>query len=581
MQAEFSWIIYLISMKLFNRIKEWFDNQEHLFSLFIFVLIVPNLVLCFTEPLPLVAKIANVLLPLACYYLVMTFSRNCGKMLWILFLFVFFGAFQIVLLYLFGQSIIAVDMFLNLATTNSSEAMELLDNLIPALVIIVVLYIPALILGMISIIRKRRLSVEFIRKERKRGWVLLVIGFISLGAAYGIDKKYELTSDLYPVNVCYNVYLAFDRDAKTRDYAVTSKDFTFHARATHPAEEKEIYMLVVGETSRALNWSLYGYGRETNPQLSKVPNVIAFTDVLTQSNTTHKSVPMLMSAVSAENFDSIYYQKGIITAFKEAGYKTAFFSNQRYNNSFIDFFGKEAESCDFIKEDSLDGNFNPSDDDLVEFVEKELNRGEQKLFIVLHTYGSHFNYRERYPAEAAFFQPDSPADAEVKYRDNLVNAYDNSVRYTDAFLSRLINLLDRANVKAAMLYTSDHGEDIFDDNRHLFLHASPVPSYYQLHVPFIVWTSDVYRQQSPAQVAALEQNRHKSVASNRAVFHSILNLAGIETSYRKDSLSVASEEYEEAPRFYLNDHNEPRSYKDIGLRKEDFEMFRKNKIKYE
>lgn len=142
-------------MKLFNSIKKWFGNQENLFYLFLFVLIVPNVVLCFTEPLPLVAKIANVLLPLGCYYLIMTLSRNCGKMLWILFLFVFFGAFQIVLLYLFGQSIIAVDMFLNLATTNSSEAMELLDNLLPALITIVILYIPALILGMISIVRKR------------------------------------------------------------------------------------------------------------------------------------------------------------------------------------------------------------------------------------------------------------------------------------------------------------------------------------------------------------------------------------------------------------------------------------------
>lgn len=140
-------------MKLFKNIKKWFENQEHLFYLFLIILIMPNIVLGFTEPLPLMAKVSNVLLPLACYYLLMTLSRNCGKMLWILFIFLFFGAFQIVLLYLFGQSIIAVDMFLNLVTTNSSEAMELLDNLLPAIVTVVILYIPALILGMISIIR--------------------------------------------------------------------------------------------------------------------------------------------------------------------------------------------------------------------------------------------------------------------------------------------------------------------------------------------------------------------------------------------------------------------------------------------
>ena len=144
-------------MKLFKNIKNWLENQEHLFYLFLFILIVPNMVLCFTEPLPFMAKVANVLLPFRCYYLLMTLSRNCGKMLWILFLFLFFGAFQIVLLYLFGQSIIAVDMFLNLATTNSSEAMELLDNLLPALVWKVILYTPDLIVGMISRVRIRRL----------------------------------------------------------------------------------------------------------------------------------------------------------------------------------------------------------------------------------------------------------------------------------------------------------------------------------------------------------------------------------------------------------------------------------------
>ena len=77
---------------------------------------------------------------------------------------------------------------------------------------------------------------------------------------------------------------------------------------------------------------------------------------------------------------------------------------------------------------------------------------------------------------------------------------------------------------------------------------------------------------------ALQKNRHKSVASNRVVFHSVLDLAGVTTTYVNDSLSVASPSYTEFPRFYLN-HNEPRSYDDIGLRKEDFEMFGKMGIR--
>lgn len=565
-------------MKHFNSIKKWLENQEHLFYIFLFILIVPNIILCFTEPLPVIAKVCNVLLPFGCYYLLMTLSRNCGKMFWILFLFIFFGAFQIVLLYLFGQSIIAVDMFLNLVTTNSSEAMELLDNLIPALIFVVVLYVPALILATISIIWKRKLTAEFISRQRKRAFIALGIGVVSLIAAYLSGKRYEMESDLYPVNVCYNVGLAFQRNAQTRDYHNTSKDFTFQARPAHPAEKREVYVLVVGETARAMNWELYSYDRNTTPELIKTEGLTAFPHVLTESNTTHKSVPMLLSSITALNFDSIYYQKGIITAFKEAGYQTAFFSNQRYNNSFIDFFGKEADTWDFIKEDSVDSNYNPSDDELLKLVGKELEKGAQKQFIVLHTYGSHFNYRERYPSDMSFFQPDVLMDAEAKNRSSLMNAYDNTIRYTDDFLARLATMLNVQGVDAAMLYTSDHGEDIFDDKRHLFLHASPVPSYYQLHVPFLVWMSENYQQAYPALQAAASANRMKNVSSSASFFQTMLQLGGVETPYRNDSLSVVSPLYTEKPRVYLNDHNEPRPLDDIGMKKIDFDMLRKNGI---
>ena len=363
----------------------------------------------------------------------------------------------------------------------SSEALNC-SIISPAIIYVIILYVPALILGMISIIRKRKLTVEFVRRERKRAFLVFGISLLSLVGAYVQDSGYELKSDLYPLNVCYNVGLAFQRTALTQDYHRTSKDFTFHARPTHPEGKREVYVMVIGETSRALNWQLYGYERETNPLLSRQTGLIAFPKVLTESNTTHKSVPMLMSDATACNYDSIYHQKGIITAFKEAGFRTAFFSNQRYNHSFIDFFGMEADTYDFIKEDSVSSTYNPSDDELLKLVEEELAKGATKQFIVLHTYGSHFNYRERYPSEDAFFTPDYPMEAERKYRDNLVNAYDNSIRYTDDFLSRLIRMLEKQQVDAAMLYTSDHGEDIFDDSRHLFLHASPVPSYYQLHI---------------------------------------------------------------------------------------------------
>ena len=224
--------------------------------------------------------------------------------------------------------------------------------------------------------------------------------------------------------------------------------------------------------------------------------------------------------------------------------------------------------------------YNPSDDELLKLVEKELAKGNRKQFIVLHTYGSHFNYRERYPSEDAFFLPDYPVEAEVKYRDNLVNAYDNTIRYTDGFLARLIHMLEEQQVDAAMLYTSDHGEDIFDDSRHLFLHASPVPSYYQLHVPFLIWMSDIYRETYPEHWKAMVENKDKNISSSCSFFPTMLELGGVETSYRNDACSVVSPLYTMKPRVYLNDHNEPRPLDDLGMRKPDFQMLKATGFKY-
>ena len=209
-----------------------------------------------------------------------------------------------------------------------------------------------------------------------------------------------------------------------------------------------------------------------------------------------------------------------------------------------------------------------------------MDKGASKQFIVLHTYGSHFNYRERYPADKAFYLPDTPVDAEVKYKKNLLNAYDNSVRYTDNFLARVIHLLQDRGIDAAMLYTSDHGEDIFDDDRHLFLHASPVPSYYQIHVPFLVWMSDSYKETYPALLEAARSNRQKEISSSSSFFQTMLELGGIETLYRNDSLSVVNALCTEKQRVYLNDHNEARSLDDIGMCKEDFEMLDQKGIQY-
>ena len=571
-----------------NTIYNKVSSGAFLYGYAVVALLLPNIALCFTERLSFWAGCVNVLLPLALYMWFFSIAKCSGKMVWWAFVFIFFAAFQLVLLYLFGTGVIAVDMFLNLVTTNAGEAMELLDNLAPAVVGVFVIYLPLLVLGIIHIRKKHQISAVFQHHVRK--WVMEVggISLFCLLACYVVVDDYCMRNQLYPVNVCYNLYLAFERNAASENYREASRDFKFDARSEHDAEAPEVYVMVVGETARAHNFSLYGYPRDTNPLLSKTPGIIAFPDATTQSNTTHKSVPMLLSAASAEDFERLFHEKGILAAFKEAGFHTVFISNQQPNHSFIDFLGEQADEHYFLKtEDASQGSH--YDEELLKKLDEILPEADasssshyryRKLFVVLHTYGSHFNYQERYPRSFAYFKPDSRSEAKPENRQDLLNAYDNTIRYTDYILHGIVERLQKwekvqAKVLAktqaktqaktdgvycqptsAMLYTSDHGENIFDDDRRLFLHAAPKASDYELHVPFIIWTSEGFGKQYPGAWKVLEENRTKQVQTSLSAFHTMLGIGGIRTPYRLDEYSVASGKYHPARLLYLDDHDE-------------------------
>ena len=547
----------------------------NIFWLTLTVLLIPNVALCFTERMGVLANITNVVLPGAVVWLLLTLSRRPGRTALLLIPLMILAAFQLVLLYLFGHSIIAVDMFLNLVTTNVGEATELLGNLLPAIILVVVVYLPVITLAVLSLRSGVVLDRLFLQRQRRCVLAALAVGVVCLAGSYLSRRDYSVRLHLYPINVFYNIVLAVDRSHATADYPRTSAGFTFHARPSHVNRTREVYVLVIGETARAYSFGLYGYGRDTTPLLARTGGLVVFRDAVTQSNTTHKSVPMLLSAASAEDYDVIYREKGIITAFREAGFHTTFVSNQRPNHSFIDIFGKEADDWRFIRE-----QVNRYDDEMLTVVRDVLGRKRPKELIVLHMYGSHFNYRERYRPGDAVFRPDTASEARTSNREQLLNAYDNSIRTTDRFLSRLIRELDGSGAASAMLYTSDHGENIFDDDRKLFLHASPIPSYYELHVPLLVWMSPSYEQLCPAEAAALRANCRKSVATSASVFHTLLSLAGIVTPLRVDSLSVASSSYKCGERHYLNDHNLPVPLKKIMRGEEDFAMFRKMGLRY-
>ena len=552
-------------------------SPRFLFFYMVLSLAVPNVALCFTENTPLMADVVGVLLPILVYALVMSLDRCVGRMVWVLFLLVFFAAFQMVLVYLYGNGVIAVDMFLNLVTTNPGEAMELLDNLVPAVAGVFILYLPLLAIAAWQWAKGVRIDSEFQRLAIRRALCLILPLALLLVGCYvaypkGNEKKgkfeYHIEDNMYPVNVFYNLCLAVHESSLSAHYNDNVADFRFNAVSEHAKDSAEVYVLVVGETARSCDFQLYGYNRPTNPLLSTTDGLLVFSNVRSQSNTTHKSVPMLLTAATADDHDRLHHEKGILAAFREAGFYTVFLSNQQPNHSYIDFLGSQADEHLFIREadakaDEAEGASGAgndvveqtSDERLLPFLNKAMAKGHKKLFVVLHMYGSHFNYRDRYPQSRARFVPDTPTEAKPENRPQLVNAYDNTILQTDYILHSIIEKLRSTGAVSAMMYTSDHGENIFDDSRRLFLHASPRPSEYDTDVPLLVWTSESYAREYAPVVDAMKSNLNKGVQTSASVFPTMLSIGGINTKARVDSLSLTNRSYHMGTRLYLNDHN--------------------------
>jgi len=547
---------------------------------FITVNLVPTFYFFFTEPLNIFGKMVILLLPFGLYLLIFSAVENIGK--WQVFLFplLFLHAFQIVLFYLFGRGVIAANMFLNVTTTNSAEVSELLGALLPSIIIVVTLYVPATILGIIQWRHRVFLSRSFRKRILHLGLGSLVIAFtFSFFSQNQKTGNFAFHRDIYPVNLFYNLGFATQKYYKTKQYPENSKDFTFEATRNSNSKNRQIIVLVVGETSRPDNWELFGYERENNPLLSKEDNLILYKDAITQSNVTHQSVPIILSGVGAENFKDLYHQKGIFEAFKETGFTTICLSNQVENGSFIEYIYKQADIYTNLKspENLVDKNSNPPDEKLTILMEQKIAETPGDLFIVLHPYGSHFNYMDRYPESFRKYTPDNVTNVSKTQKEEMVNAYDNSILYTDYFLSQNIAVLEESNASSYLLFAADHGEDIFDDKRGKFLHSSPIPTYYQLRIAFLSWFSTEFKAEYPEKFKASLQNSKKPVSTN-AVFHTLIDVADISTPFLKEDLSLVNPKFKKKKRVFLTDHENAIPYRKLNLRSLDYQMLKENHI---
>jgi glucan phosphoethanolaminetransferase (alkaline phosphatase superfamily) len=345
---------------------------------------------------------------------------------------------------------------------------------------------------------------------------------------------------------------------KEREYlselAHKSSLFKFGASQASPIDLPQVIVMVIGESSRYDRWSLNGYKRETNPLLKKEPNLVSLSNVVTAVSATRLSVPVLVSRKPAtQSLQAGFSEKSFLTAFKEAGFKTWWLSNQMSFGQFdtpVSVFAKEADVTQFL---NLGGFTNNSgyDEILLAPLQTAIKDPAPKKLIVLHTLGNHWNYSHRHPKEFDKWQPslsgiENPAYTDAAMKPQLNNSYDNSILYTDWFLSQVIGELKSSKQMTSMMYVSDHGQTLYDGTCNLAFHGHN--TQYEFHVPALMWYSDLYRIAHPAKVIQLQRNKRAKLATEN-IFHSLLDMADIRYGTEQLEWSFLNRKFKQHKRY--------------------------------
>jgi lipid A ethanolaminephosphotransferase len=304
------------------------------------------------------------------------------------------------------------------------------------------------------------------------------------------------------------------------------------------ASKPPLIILVVGETARAGNFGINGYARDTTPalvQLAKTEHFISQKEVLSCGTSTEASLPCMFSHLGRTGYESSRERfESLLDVLQRAGLAVLWLDNQSGCKGL----------CDRVPHADISGE--QFDEVMLQGLQSRLDvlpadRRAKGVVVVMHQMGSHGPaYYKRSPQSMKAFTPECISNALATCsKIEVVNAYDNSIRYTDHFLSATVKWLqaNTSMASSAMLYLADHGESLGENN--LYLHGLPyaVAPDVQKRVPWITWLSRDFVTTRKMNVPCL-QGRADARLSHDNYFHSVLGLAGVQTALYKPELDI-------------------------------------------
>ncbi|MFQ1683284.1 phosphoethanolamine transferase [Aeromonas veronii] len=434
-------------------------------------------------------------------------------------------------------------MIQNIVETNSGEAGAYLNGSV-ALWFLLTGLLPVLMLWSLRIRYPARWYQGLAWRAGALAISLLFIGGVASlyyqdYASVGRNNK-SLAKEIVPANYVHGLY-KYGRDvlfATPIPYQHLGTDAKVVARGSKPT----LMFLVVGETARSQNYSLNGYGKATNSFTAKEQGVVSFRNVRSCGTATAVSVPCMFSNLTRRGYDDqlASSRDGLLDVLQHAGVSVLWKENDGgckgvcRNVPTIEILPKsypalcQGESC--------------YDEVLLEGLDQQIAGMKGNKLVAFHLMGSHGpTYFRRYPASERAFMPDCPrSDIENCSNEELVNTYDNTIRYTDKVVGLLIDKLKslESQYDVGLVYLSDHGESL--GAMGLYLHGTPykfAPDD-QTRVPLLTWFSPQLQADRQLDMGCLAAEASSQRFSHDNLFHSMLGIMDVQTKVYDGALDL-------------------------------------------
>lgn len=418
------------------------------------------------------------------------------------------------------------DQLTNVLQTNFSESSRMIT--FPYLLWIFVLgIIPAILYVGVQINYRRWYKEILVRVSMI---ALSAIAIIVIGKFYYKDyaafsrNNREIVHLILPSNF---IGSSIQLVKKNYQANLPFKEIGLDTALVKPDEYRHVTILVVGETTRAQNWGLNGYERQTTPQLAARSDIINFKNVSSCGTATAISVPCMFSEYTRENYNATKASRedNLLDILQRSGIEVQWRDNDMGCKGVCDRVPSKDMTALNLSEYCHNGEC--LDEILLKDLETELHKSNKDTVIVLHTIGSHGpTYNERYSKEFKKFTPTCETNEIQKCsNEQIVNTYDNGILYIDNFLNKVINVLEKEkNWESTMLYVSDHGESLGEDG--IYLHAAPyaIAPKYQTRVPMVMWFSPLWAKNEGFDLDCLRKNAETKKFSHDNYFHTVFSM---------------------------------------------------------